>query len=128
MRPVLLLIIGCLISGCATYSKRTSDLRPDLAGHHLDAALDTVDSIKRSKDRLLYHLERGLILHYSDRWVDSNNAFADAERLAIRANQLCMIDTLILSEAGVDEIGAAIEYLARSADGYERDLYGTDEH
>ena len=31
---------------------------------------------------LLYHLERGLILHYADRYAESNEAFAAAERLA----------------------------------------------
>jgi hypothetical protein len=48
--------------------------------------------------------------------------------LAIRADQLCMTDTLMLAEAGIDEIKAAIEFLARSADEFERTLYGTDEH
>jgi hypothetical protein len=48
--------------------------------------------------------------------------------LAIRSEQLCMTDTLMLVEAGVDEIKAAIEYLARSADEYERSLFGTDEN
>jgi len=48
--------------------------------------------------------------------------------LAIRSEQLCMTDTLMLAEAGADEIKAAIEFLARSADDLERSLYGTDEY
>ena len=48
--------------------------------------------------------------------------------LAIRSEQLCMADTLMLAEAGVDEIKAAIEFLARSADDLERNLFGTDEY
>jgi hypothetical protein len=48
--------------------------------------------------------------------------------LAIKNDQLCMIDTLLISDTGAGELGAAIEYLAREADEYERAIYGTDDH
>jgi hypothetical protein len=44
--------------------------------------LATVEKESGGKDRLLYYLERGLILHYSDRFAESNEAFAAAERTA----------------------------------------------
>ncbi len=48
--------------------------------------------------------------------------------LAIRHDDLCMIDTLMLATSGAAEIEAAISYLASAADDYERTLFGTDEH
>lgn len=48
--------------------------------------------------------------------------------LAIQGNNLCMTDTLMVAVSGPAEIEAAIEYLARTADEYERTIYGTDEY
>lgn len=70
------------MSGCATYSAKVADLRPDLAAGRFDDALRTVEERTGGKDRLLYHLERGLLLHYQDRWQESNADFAAAELLA----------------------------------------------
>ncbi len=71
-----------VLGGCATYSAKFADLRPDLAHSRYDAALQTVEKNKGDKDLLLYHLERGMVLHYADRWAESNESFAAAERLA----------------------------------------------
>ena len=67
-----------LLAGCATYSAKFADLKPELASGQFDAALATVEKESGSKDRLLYYLERGLILHYADRYAESNEAFAAA--------------------------------------------------
>ncbi len=79
---VVLLGLLVLLGGCATYSAKVADLRPDLAASRYTEALSTVEDNKSGKDMLLYHLERGIVLHYADRWVESNVAFAAAERLA----------------------------------------------
>ncbi len=71
-----------LTTGCATYTAKFKDLRPQLANGEFDKALATVEKQSGSKDRLLYYLERGLILHYADRFAESNEAFAAAERTA----------------------------------------------
>lgn len=71
-----------LLSGCATYSSRTAALRPQLAAGDFDAALKTIDEGTGSHDRLLTLLERGLVLHYADRWEESNEVFSAAELLA----------------------------------------------
>lgn len=71
-----------LLSGCATYSSRTAALRPQLAAGNFDAALKTIDEGTGSHDRLLTLLERGLVLHYADRWAESNEVFTAAELLA----------------------------------------------
>jgi hypothetical protein len=71
-----------MLGGCATYSAKFAELRPQLVNGEFDSALTTVEKESGSKDRLLYYLERGLILHYADRWAESNEAFAAAERTA----------------------------------------------
>ena len=71
-----------LFGGCATYSAKFADLKPELVSGQFDAALQTVEKESGSKDRLLYYLERGMILHYADRFAESNEAFAAAERTA----------------------------------------------
>lgn len=78
---VLLLILP-LAAGCATYSAKMVDLRPDLAAGEYERALETVEKGTGAKDQLLLFLERGMILHYADRWRESNVAFQQAEDLA----------------------------------------------
>ncbi len=81
---VLLLLSAFLftLGGCATYTTKFKDLRPELADGQFDDALATVEKQAGSKDRLLYYLERGMILHYAERYNESNEAFAAAERTA----------------------------------------------
>jgi hypothetical protein len=75
-------ITATALSGCATYTARQSALVGRLAAGDYDAALATVEKNRRGKDLLLYWLEKGLILHYADRWQESNAAFEAAEQLA----------------------------------------------
>ncbi|MFH2051670.1 MAG: hypothetical protein ABIK96_04300 [bacterium] len=86
LRLAALFLAGGALSlgaaGCATYSARIADLRPQLAGGDFAGALATVEDNTGGKDRLLYHLERGTVLHYADRYAESNEAFALSEQLA----------------------------------------------
>ena len=84
--PVLL-FLAVVLTGCATYTDKFVDLRPQLAKGEFDAALETVEKEAGDKEQLLYHLERGLILHYADRWTESNEEFANAEFLATLTRQ-----------------------------------------
>lgn|GEM_PF-499341 len=77
-----LLLLLLLSGGCTTYSAKMADLRPQLSSADYENALKTVEDETGSKDRLLYYLERGIILHYADRHGESNEAFAAAERTA----------------------------------------------
>ena len=84
-RTVVLLslcLLPLICGGCATYTDKFKDLRPQMARGEFDSALATVEKESGSKDRLLYFLERGLILHYAERYGESNEAFAAAERAA----------------------------------------------
>ena len=59
--------------------------------------------------------------------LESNAGLAHGA-LAIQNGHLCMTDTLMVMASGAAEIEAAIAYLARAADEYERSIFGTDEH
>ena len=48
--------------------------------------------------------------------------------LAIHEDHLVMTDTLMLRDAGFEEIAASISYLAETADHYEKTIYETDEY
>lgn len=79
---VVLLAVLLATGGCATYSARMADLRPELAAGDFEGALATIDKHAGGSDQLLAWLERGLVLHYADRYAESNEAFAAAERTA----------------------------------------------
>jgi uncharacterized protein len=70
------------LAGCATYSAHNGSLRADLASGNFATALETVEQNRSGRSLLLYWLERGLLLHYADRWQESNDAFAQAEEIA----------------------------------------------
>lgn len=80
---VALLVASLLaLGGCATYSAKMVDLRPQLATGDFDGALATIDKGARGQDVLLAGLERGLVLRHAGRFAESNEAFAAAERNA----------------------------------------------
>jgi hypothetical protein len=59
--------------------------------------------------------------------LETNSGLAHGA-LSISENHLCMTDTLLVSSADGSHIAAAVEYLARQADEYERAIYGTDDN
>ncbi|MDO9170396.1 MAG: hypothetical protein Q7W29_01015 [bacterium] len=69
-------------AGCSTYADRHERLRTDLAAGRFDEALSGLDAAARDQDRLANLLEKGLVLHYADRWAESNAVFEEAELLA----------------------------------------------
>ncbi len=79
---LVLATVMALLSGCSTYADRNLALRDDLARGEFDAALLVVTEAERDSDRLLNLLERGLILHYANRWEESNAVFEEAEALS----------------------------------------------
>jgi hypothetical protein len=78
----LLLMTGAALTGCSTYVERNRLLRGELAGGDFDGALKVIEDGAKGHDRLANLLERGLILHYADRWRESNDVFEEAELLA----------------------------------------------
>lgn len=71
-----------LLCGCSTYVGKHARLRDDLASGSYDKALECIAEASSGDDRLLNLLETGLVLHFADRWEQSNASFAEAEQLA----------------------------------------------
>jgi hypothetical protein len=93
-RTIVALLAGALLAGCASYTTRLQELRPAAGRGELDAALAEVERAMKPGD-LLYHLERGALLHYAGRWAESNDELASAER------RLEELYTISLSERGL---------------------------
>ena len=101
-----------LLAGCTPYSGKLINLKPELARGEFEAALVTVEKQSGSKDRLLYFLERGLILHYADRYVESNEAFAAAERTAAELYKTSFSEgaiSLLTNDEAISYQGEAFE-------------------
>jgi len=47
---------------------------------------------------------------------------------AIKEDELMMVDTLLLDDAGDAELGTSIRFLAETADYYEKAIFDTDEN
>ncbi len=81
-RRILVCLCLTLLVGCATYSSRVGEVRTEIATGDFDAALQTLEKNRGDKAMLLYFLEKGLVLHYADRWQESNEYFQLGENLA----------------------------------------------
>ena len=86
-------------TGCSTYSGLSKPVqsaykRGDYAG--AVAALDKTQVKKR--DKLLYFLDKGALLHYAEKYEESNKAFAEAEDLA----------DLLETKSATKEVGATV--------------------
>jgi tetratricopeptide (TPR) repeat protein len=82
-RAAALLIALCvgLVAGCASYENRSMLIKQALVQQDYAAALQNVEKIGKSSSELLYLYEKGLILHYQDRYAQSNEVFEQAEDL-----------------------------------------------
>lgn len=73
--PALLVVLGLLLhASCASYTTRLSPLRGVAAGGGLDEALALIEKHGETGE-LLYHLEKGTLLHYLQRYEESNLEF-----------------------------------------------------
>jgi hypothetical protein len=68
------------MSGCATYSGTFRKTEHDLAAQKYDAALSDLKSDSSSKDRVLYYLNKGMILRMERNFTASNIAFELAKK------------------------------------------------
>ena len=74
--------IVCIFIGCATYGSKMEQVRLLFSQDKYDDALKKLEKTKSDRSRLLYLLERGMLLHYAGRYEESNNTFEEAEILA----------------------------------------------
>ena len=73
-------LLPVLLSCCASYTTRMRALRTSVSGGNLEKALELVGE-KGEPGDLLYHLERGALLHYLDRYAESNGDLESAEQV-----------------------------------------------
>jgi len=76
------LIVCVIVSGCASYGSRMEEARVLFSQGKHDEALKKLEKTESGRSKLLYLLEKGLILHYAGKYEESNNAFEEAEVLA----------------------------------------------
>jgi hypothetical protein len=70
-----------LSGGCSTYHRRSVEIKQSFTDTDYAHALERIEKIDRGSSELLYLYEKGLILHYSDRFAESNEAFERSEML-----------------------------------------------
>lgn len=82
----LALLSLLLLSGCAgDYVARTRGVRAAYQSEDYSRALDALEATARTaveKDRLLVLLDKGMVLHASKQWAESNTVLEEAERLS----------------------------------------------
>lgn len=80
---LLSIFLICLFfAGCATYGSKMEQTRLLFSQRKYDEALEKLDKTRSGSSKLLYMLEKGMILHYAGRYEESNNIFEEAEILA----------------------------------------------
>lgn len=75
-------IVCIFIAGCASYGSKVEQVRLSLSQGKYEDALKNLEKTKSNRSRLLYLLEKGIILHYAGRYEESNDSFEEAEILA----------------------------------------------
>ena len=79
----LSVVLLLLLSGCgAAYSGYMSPSLNQLEKGNYEEALNKLKAPSGKTNKLLYHLEKGLILHYQGQYEASNVEFAAAERVS----------------------------------------------
>lgn len=79
----LSVVLLLLLSGCgAAYSGYVSHSLEQLEKGNYEGALGRLEEPTGKTNKLLYHLEKGLILHYQGQYEASNLEFERAERLS----------------------------------------------
>jgi hypothetical protein len=69
------------LGACTTYHGRSVEIKQSFAEADYDRALERIDKIDRGTSELLYLYEKGLVLHYSNRYAESNEVFERSELL-----------------------------------------------
>lgn len=79
-------LIALFIAACASPGGLLTQLDKLTAQGQYDQAASVVEAAKEKnyggKNALLYHLDRGMLLHLSGKWSESNASFEEAKRLA----------------------------------------------
>ncbi len=82
LKLLSILIVCIIVAGCASYGSKMEQARTLFTQGKYDDALQKLEKTESKRSRLLYLLEKGLILHYAGRYEESNSTFEEAEILA----------------------------------------------
>lgn len=82
LRLLAILLVCAFLAGCATYGSKMEETRLLFSQGKYDDALKKLEETKSGNSKLLYLLERGMILHYAGRYEESNDIFEEAEIFA----------------------------------------------
>jgi hypothetical protein len=59
---------------------------------------------------------------------DGRKQLVQSELYLFEGDDLAMTETLLMSDSAHDQLGYAVRFLAETSDGYEKQIYGTDQH
>ncbi|MDF1552226.1 MAG: hypothetical protein P1P84_04145 [Deferrisomatales bacterium] len=104
------------LTGCAGYGSRFERLERDLAGGRPAAALALLDEkAPAGRDRLLWHLERAMLLRMEGRFEASNREFEIAKQVVEQVSALSLREkgtALLFNDTATSYQGAAYEQVA----------------
>ncbi len=78
---IIALVVVLMTGACSTYHRRSVEIKQSFTESDYERALERVEKIDRGSSELLYLYEKGLILHYENSYVESNEVFDRAELL-----------------------------------------------
>lgn len=77
----IFMVVLLAVGACTSYVYQATQTKTHLARQEYQQALETVEKSNNGSSRLLYLYEKGLILHYANRFEESNEVFEEAERI-----------------------------------------------
>jgi hypothetical protein len=85
------LILLLVLCGCASYSNSFGPIAAELAAQDTERALDLLTKTKTpERNRLLYLMDRGMLLSMNGEFVASSQEFAEAKKLVEKLNALSL--------------------------------------
>ncbi len=88
---LLLVLLLLSVSGCASYSNSFAPIAADLAKDDLNGALSLLDKAKTpGRDRLLFLMNRGMLLRMQGEFESSNEMFSAAKQVVEELNALSL--------------------------------------
>jgi len=88
---LLALLAVFVLPGCATYSVGVAKVEQETSNRNLDGALKSLDKLKLTgADQMLYHLNKGTLLHYQGDYAASNQQFESAKSLTEKLSAISL--------------------------------------
>jgi uncharacterized protein len=90
---LLVVLAVFVLPGCATYSVGIAKVEHDTSNRNIDGALKSLDELKLTgADQMLYHLNKGTLLHFQGDYTASNQQFESAKRLMEKLSAISIVE------------------------------------